>query len=60
MLAVARIAGETAHCYLRHSGVPFGVQGLMKPIGSLSLLIYHYALSPYKSQQQQAWAGAFL
>jgi len=27
---------------------------------SLSLLIYHYALSPYKSQQQQAWAGAFL
>jgi len=60
MLAVARIAGETAPLLFTALGSSFGVQGLMKPIGSLSLLIYHYALSPYKSQQQQAWAGAFL
>jgi phosphate transport system permease protein len=60
MLAVARIAGETAPLLFTALGSSFGVQGLTKPIGSLSLLIYHYALSPYKSQQQQAWAGAFL
>jgi phosphate transport system permease protein len=54
------LPGKRPHCCLRHSGVPLALQGLMKPIGSLSLLIYHYALSPYKSQQQQAWAGAFL
>jgi heme/copper-type cytochrome/quinol oxidase subunit 2 len=29
-------------------------------IGALLLQIYHYALSPYRDQQQQAWAGAFL
>jgi phosphate transport system permease protein len=60
MLAVARIAGETAPLLFTALGSSFGVQGMLKPIGSLSLLIYHYALSPYKSQQQQAWAGAFL
>ena len=60
MLGVARIAGETAPLLFTALGSQFGVQGLLKPIGSLSLQIYHYALSPYPSQQQQAWAGAFL
>ena len=60
MLAVARIAGETAPLLFTALGSQFGVQGLLKPIGALPLQIYHYALSPYKSQQQQAWAGAFL
>ena len=60
MLGVARIAGETAPLLFTALGSAFGVQGLLKPIGSLSLLIYHYSLSPYPSQQQQAWAGAFL
>ena len=43
MLAVARIAGETAPMLFTALGSSFGVQGLLKPIGSLSLLIYHYA-----------------
>ena len=60
MLAVARIAGETAPLLFTALGSQFGVQGLLKPIGALPLQIYHYALSPYKSEQQQAWAGAFL
>ena len=60
MLAVARIAGETAPLLFTALGSSFGVQGLLKPIGALPLQIYRYALSPYKSQQQQAWAGAFL
>jgi phosphate transport system permease protein len=60
MLAVARIAGETAPLLFTALGSQFGVQGLFKPIGALPLQIYHYALSPYLDWQQQAWAGAFL
>jgi phosphate transport system permease protein len=60
MLAVARIAGETAPLLFTALGSQFGLQGLFKPIGALPLQIYHYALSPYADWQQQAWAGAFL
>ena len=60
MLAVARIAGETAPLLFTALGSQFGVQGLDKPIGALPLQIYRYALSPYSDWQQQAWAGAFL
>lgn len=60
MLAVARIAGETAPLIFTALGSNFGFQGLLQPIGALPLLIYRYALSPYKDWQQQAWAAAFL
>jgi len=60
MLAVARIAGETAPLIFTALGNAFGFNGLNKPIGALPLQIYQYALSPYKDHQQQAWAGAFL
>lgn len=60
MLSIARIAGETAPLLFTALGSNFGFQGLLKPIGALPLQIYHYALSPYRDQQQQAWAGAFL
>lgn len=60
MLAVARIAGETAPLIFTALGNAFGVQGLDKPIGALPLQIYRYALSPYPDWQRQAWAGAFL
>jgi phosphate transport system permease protein len=60
MLAVARIAGETAPLLFTGFGSYFGLQGLLKPIGALPLSIYRYALSAYNDQNQQAWAGAFL
>jgi phosphate transport system permease protein len=60
MLAVARIAGETAPLIFTALGSAFGVQGLNQPIGALSLQIYRFALSPYPDWQQQAWAAAFL
>jgi phosphate transport system permease protein len=60
MLAVARIAGETAPLIFTALGNNFGFQSLLKPIGALPLLIYTHALSPYQDQQQQAWAAAFL
>ncbi len=60
MLAVARIAGETAPLLFTAFGSYFGFQGLLEPIGALPMQIYRYALSPYADQNQQAWAGAFL
>jgi phosphate transport system permease protein len=60
MLAIARIAGETAPLIFTALGNVFGVQGLLEPIGALPLQIYRYALSPYVDQHQQAWAAAFL
>jgi phosphate transport system permease protein len=60
MLAVARIAGETAPLIFTALGSQFGFQGLLKPIGALPLQIFRYAMSPYPDQNQQAWAGAFL
>jgi len=60
MLAVARVAGETAPLLFTALGNAFGVQGLLHPIGALPLQIYRYALSPYQDWQQQAWAAAFL
>ncbi len=60
MLGVARIAGETAPLIFTALGNQFGVQGLLQPIGALPLQIYHYALSAYPDQNQQAWAGAFI
>ena len=60
MLAVARIAGETAPLLFTALGSFWGFQGLFRPIGALPLQIYNYALSPYADWQRQAWAGAFL
>jgi len=60
MLAVARIAGETAPLIFTALGSQFGFQGLLNPIGALPLQIYRYAMSPYTDWRQQAWAGAFL
>ena len=60
MLAVARIAGETAPLIFTALGSNFGFQGILKPIGALPLQIFRYAMSPYPDWQQQAWAGAFL
>jgi phosphate transport system permease protein len=60
MLAVARIAGETAPLIFTALGSSFGFQGLLKPIGALPLQIYRYAMSPYPDWHQQAWAGAFV
>lgn len=60
MVAIARIAGETAPLLFTALGSYWGFKGLFDPIGALPLQIYKYALSPYQDWQQQAWAGAFL
>jgi len=60
MLAVARIAGETAPLLFTALGSFWGFRGLFRPVGALPLQIYNYALSPYSDWQRQAWAAAFL
>jgi len=60
MLGVARIAGETAPRSFTAFGNNFDFQGILQPIATLPLTIYHYALSAYPDQIRQAWAGAFL
>jgi len=60
MLAVARIAGETAPLLFTAFGNYFGFDDLTRPIAALPISIYRYALSAYDDQNQLAWAGALL
>jgi len=59
MLAVARIAGETAPLLFTALGNRFWPNGLLSPTAALTLNIYQYAISPYDQWHQQAWAAAF-
>jgi phosphate transport system permease protein len=58
LLAIARIAGETAPLLFTAFGNRFWHQGLDQPIASLTVQIYTYAISPFDDWQRQAWAGA--
>ncbi|MGD0947695.1 MAG: phosphate ABC transporter permease PstA [Candidatus Binatia bacterium] len=58
MLAVARIAGETAPLLFTAFGNQFWQRGLSGPISSLPVQIYTYAISPFDDWHRQAWAGA--
>src|ERR1700687_371300 len=60
MLAVARIAGETAPLVFPAFGNQFWHQGLGGPISSLPVQIYTYAISPFDDWHRQAWAGALV
>ncbi len=60
MLAVARIAGETAPLLFTALNNQFWSTRLDKPIGSLTVQIYTYAVSPYDDWHRKAWAGALV
>lgn len=60
MVAVARIAGETAPLLFTAFGNRFWHQGLDQPIAALPLQIFAYAIAPYEDWHRQAWAGAVL
>ncbi|HEY7066730.1 MAG TPA: phosphate ABC transporter permease PstA [Chloroflexota bacterium] len=59
MLAVARIAGETAPLIFTSLGNRFWNTGLTSPIAAVTLDIFQYAISPYEQWHQQAWAASF-
>jgi phosphate transport system permease protein len=60
MLAVARVAGETAPLLFTAFGNQFWHHGLGGPISSLPVQIYTYAISPFDDWHRQAWAGALV
>jgi phosphate transport system permease protein len=60
LLALARIAGETAPLLFTAFGNRFWSTSLTQPIGSLTVQIFTYAISPYEDWHRQAWAGAFV
>ncbi|MFQ5847938.1 MAG: phosphate ABC transporter permease PstA [Candidatus Methylomirabilales bacterium] len=60
MLAVARIAGETAPLLFTAFGNQFWSVRLDEPIAAMPLQIFTYAISPYDSWHAQAWAGALV
>ena len=60
LLAVARIAGETAPLLFTSLNNQFWTSNLSQPIASLPVTIFKFAMSPYENWQQLAWAGVFL
>lgn len=60
MLAVARIAGETAPLLFTALNNQFFTTGLSQPMANLPVTIYNYAMSPYSNWQDLAWAGVLI
>ena len=60
LVAVARIAGETAPLLFTAFGNQFWSLRVTEPIAALPLQIFTYAISPYDDWHAQAWAGALV
>ena len=60
LLAVARISGETAPLLFTALNNQFWSTHLNAPMANLPVVIFQFALSPYKEWQQLAWAGALI
>ena len=60
LLAVARIAGETAPLLFTSFNSAFFQLNMSEPVPSLTVSIYQYAASPYENWVTMAWAAAFV
>lgn len=60
LLAVARVSGETAPLLFTALNNQFWSTDLNAPMANLPVVIFQFALSPYKDWQQLAWVGAFI
>jgi len=60
LLAVARIAGETAPLLFTALSNQFWTARLTEPIASVPVTIFKFAMSPYQNWQSLAWVGVFL
>jgi phosphate transport system permease protein len=60
MLAVARAAGETAPVLFTASFSRYWNTTLLQPTATMSRLVFDFATSPFKSQQELAWAGSLV
>ena len=60
LLALARIAGETAPLLFTALSNQFWSSDLSRPMASLPVTIFKFAMSPYENWQKLAWVGVFL
>jgi phosphate transport system permease protein len=60
LLALARVAGETAPLLFTAFGNRYWSPGWNQPIASLPVMIYTYAVGPYEDWHQQAWAAGLV
>lgn len=60
LLALARVAGETAPLLFTALSNQFWTSDLSTPMASLPVTIFKFAMSPYENWQKLAWAGVFL
>src|SRR5207244_6944866 len=60
LVAMARVAGETAPLLFTSFNNRFWSTSLTQPIASLTVQVFTYAIAPYDDWHRQAWAGAFL
>jgi phosphate transport system permease protein len=60
VLALARIAGETAPLLFTSFSNRFFTTKLTQPIATLTVMVFTYAIAPYADWHRQAWAGALV
>ncbi|MCV2355445.1 phosphate ABC transporter permease PstA [Paucibacter sp. B2R-40] len=60
LLALARISGETAPLLFTALSNQFWTTDLSKPMATLPVTIFKFAMSPYENWQKLAWAGVFI
>jgi phosphate transport system permease protein len=60
VLALARVAGETAPLLFTSFNNRYFTTNLTQPISSLTVQVFTYAISPYEDWHRQAWAGALV
>ena len=60
VLAIARSAGETAPLIFTALFSPFWPEGIFKPLATMSVLIFNFAIMPYEAQITLAWAASFV
>jgi phosphate transport system permease protein len=60
MLAIARVAGETAPLLFTAFGNPYVNSNILRPMQSLPLLIFNYATSPYDEWHDLAWGASLI
>jgi phosphate transport system permease protein len=60
LLALARVAGETAPLLFTALNNQFFTSDPRQPISTLTVQVYTYAISPYQDLHRQAWAGALV
>lgn len=60
LLSIARVAGETAPLLFTSFNNSFFSVNMNRPVASLTVTIFQYAMGPYDNWHEQAWAAAFV